>query len=546
MVLFWSKVCCTKAIRSNCWTSALDPCSRFAVLGARVAHRATATTAADRIFCVRRLFARKTHPMANGETIESYVPARLDRLPWSSWHWLIVVSLGATWILDGLEVTLAGALGGVLTLPETLALNPAMVGASATCYLAGAVIGALLFGYGTDRFGRKKLFFITVAVYLIGTALSAFSWNFWSYAFFRALTGAGIGGEYAAINSAIDELIPARVRGRVDLIINGSYWVGAAFGAAATLVLLDPRHVPTWLGWRFAFGIGAMLGLIVIFFRRWIPESPRWLMIHGRNPEAERIVGDVERKIAATQSSAVTDRRYSSSDLFITRIRTRTHTPWHEIWEAIIHEHRRRSFLGFVLMSTQAFFYNAIFFTYALVLTRFYSVPEKDVGSYLLPFALGNVLGPLLLGHLFDTIGRKQMITITYGLAGILLALTGWLFHAGLLTAQTQTIAWTIIFFVASAAASSAYLTVSEIFPLEIRALAIAIFFAIGTLAGGVGAPLLFGWIIGTGSTTALFMGYLLAAALMIFGAVTEAWIGVPAERRSLEHVAAPLSSKGL
>jgi MFS family permease len=484
--------------------------------------------------------------MANGETIESYVPARLDRLPWSSWHWLIVVSLGATWILDGLEVTLAGALGGVLTLPETLALNPAMVGASATCYLAGAVIGALLFGYGTDRFGRKKLFFITVAVYLIGTALSAFSWNFWSYAFFRALTGAGIGGEYAAINSAIDELIPARVRGRVDLIINGSYWVGAAFGAAATLVLLDPRHVPTWLGWRFAFGIGAMLGLIVIFFRRWIPESPRWLMIHGRNPEAERIVGDVERKIAATQSSAVTDRRYSSSDLFITRIRTRTHTPWHEIWEAIVHEHRRRSFLGFVLMSTQAFFYNAIFFTYALVLTRFYSVPEKDVGSYLLPFALGNVLGPLLLGHLFDTIGRKQMITITYGLAGILLALTGWLFHAGLLTAQTQTIAWTIIFFVASAAASSAYLTVSEIFPLEIRALAIAIFFAIGTLAGGVGAPLLFGWIIGTGSTTALFMGYLLAAALMIFGAVTEAWIGVPAERRSLEHVAAPLSSKGL
>jgi MFS family permease len=484
--------------------------------------------------------------MANGETIESYVPARLDRLPWSSWHWLIVVSLGATWILDGLEVTLAGALGGVLTLPETLALNPAMVGASATCYLAGAVIGALLFGYGTDRFGRKKLFFITVAVYLIGTALSAFSWNFWSYAFFRALTGAGIGGEYAAINSAIDELIPARVRGRVDLIINGSYWVGAAFGAAATLVLLDPRHVPTWLGWRFAFGIGAMLGLIVIFFRRWIPESPRWLMIHGRNPEAERIVGDVERKIAATQSSAATDRRYSSSDLFITRIRTRTHTPWHEIWEAIVHEHRRRSFLGFVLMSTQAFFYNAIFFTYALVLTRFYSVPEKDVGSYLLPFALGNVLGPLLLGHLFDTIGRKQMITITYGLAGILLALTGWLFHAGLLTAQTQTIAWTIIFFVASAAASSAYLTVSEIFPLEIRALAIAIFFAIGTLAGGVGAPLLFGWIIGTGSTTALFMGYLLAAALMIFGAVTEAWIGVPAERRSLEHVAAPLSSKGL
>ncbi len=482
--------------------------------------------------------------MADGETIESYVPARLDRLPWSSWHWLIVISLGATWILDGLEVTLAGALGGVLTLPETLGLTPARVGASATCYLAGAVLGALLFGYGTDRFGRKKLFFITVAVYLIGTALSAFSWNFWSYAFFRAVTGAGIGGEYAAINSAIDELIPARVRGRVDLIINGSYWVGAALGAAATLVLLDPRRIPIWLGWRFAFGIGATLGLVVIFFRRWIPESPRWLMIHGRNPQAEEIVADVERKIGVTGISAVADRRYS--ELFPTRIRTRTHTPWHQIWDAIVHEHRRRSFLGFVLMLTQAFFYNAIFFTYALVLMRFYSVPEKDVGSYLLPFALGNVLGPLLLGHLFDTIGRKPMITITYGLAGILLALTGWLFHAGVLIAQTQTLAWTIIFFIASAAASSAYLTVSEIFPLEIRALAIAIFYAIGTLAGGVGAPLLFGWIIGTGSITALFVGYLVAAALMIFGAATEAWIGVPAERRSLEHVAAPLSSKGL
>jgi len=481
--------------------------------------------------------------MANDETIKSYVPARLDRLPWSSWHWLIVVSLGATWILDGLEVTLAGALGGVLTLPETLGLTPARVGASATCYLAGAVLGALLFGYGTDRFGRKKLFFITVAVYLIGTALSAFSWNFWSYAIFRALTGAGIGGEYAAINSAIDELIPARVRGRVDLIINGSYWIGAAFGAAATLVLLDPRRIPIWLGWRFAFGIGATLGLVVIFFRRWIPESPRWLMIHGRNPEAEKIVGDVERKITGADAAGITDPGYSELP---TRIRTRTHTPWHEIWDAIVHEHRRRSFLGFVLMLTQAFFYNSIFFTYALVLTRFYNVPEQNVGRYLLPFALGNVLGPLLLGHLFDTIGRKKMITITYGLAGILLALTGWLFHAGVLTAQTQTLAWTIIFFIASAAASSAYLTVSEIFPLEIRALAIAIFYAIGTLAGGVGAPLLFGWIIGTGSITALVVGYLVAAALMIFGAVTEAWIGVPAERQSLEHVAAPLSSKGL
>ena len=482
--------------------------------------------------------------MADGETIESYVPARLDRMPWSRWHWLIVISLGATWILDGLEVTLAGSLGGILTRRETLGLSDAQVGASATFYLAGAVIGALFFGYGTDRFGRKKLFFITVAVYLIGTALSAFSWDFASYAFFRALTGAGIGGEYAAINSAIDELIPARVRGRVDLMINGSYWLGAALGSAATIVLLDPRRLPIWLGWRCAFGIGVMLGLVVIFFRRWIPESPRWLMIHGRNDEAEEIVAQVERTVMASHGAAVSDRGYNGTPPM--RIRTRTHTPWREIWNAIAHEHRRRSLLGFVLMLTQAFFYNAIFFTYALVLMRFYGVPEENVGGYLLPFALGNVLGPLLMGHLFDTIGRKQMITATYALAGILLALTGWLFRAGMLTAQTQTLAWTVIFFVASAAASSAYLTVSEIFPLEIRALAIAIFYAIGTLAGGVGAPALFGWIIGTGSSTALFAGYLVAATLMILGALVEAWIGVPAERRSLEHIAPPLSSRGL
>src|SRR6266403_1064300 len=483
--------------------------------------------------------------MQNGETIESYVPARLDRMPWSRWHWLIVVSLGATWILDGLEVTLAGSLGGILTRRETLGLTDAQVGASATFYLAGAVLGALLFGYGTDRLGRKKLFFITVAVYLTATGLTAFSWSFASYAFFRALTGAGIGGEYAAINSAIDELIPARVRGRVDLMINGSYWIGAALGAAATIVLLDPRYLPTWLGWRFAFGIGATLGLFVMFVRQWIPESPRWLMIHGRNDEAEEIVDEVERKIAAERgNSAVIDRRCSDAPPM--RIRTRTHTPWLEIWNTIVHDHRRRSLLGLVLMLTQAFFYNAIFFTYALVLMRFYGVPEKSVGGFLLPFALGNALGPFVIGHLFDTIGRKTMISATYATSGVLLAMTGWFFHIGMLTAQTQTLAWSIIFFIASAAASSAYLTVSEIFPLEVRAFAIAIFYAIGTLTGGVGAPILFGWIIGTGSSNALFIGYLVAAVLMIFGAIVELWIGVAAERRPLEDVAAPLSSREL
>ena len=496
--------------------------------------------------------------MATGQWIESHVPARLDRLPWSRWHWLIVISLGATWILDGLEVTLAGSLAGILTHREALGLSDAQVGASATFYLAGAVIGALLFGYGTDRLGRKKLFFITVAVYLTATALTAFSWSFASYAFFRALTGAGIGGEYAAINSAIDELIPARVRGRVALFINSSYWIGAALGSAATIVLLDPRWLPVWLGWRLAFGIGAMLGLVVIFFRRWIPESPRWLMIHGRNAEAEKIVDEVERTIGPREwsngvmecwpekeHSITPPLQYSNAPVEPpTRVRTRTHTPWREIWRTIVHDHRRRSVLGFVLMLTQAFFYNAIFFTYGLVLMRFYNVPSEKVGLYLLPFALGNVLGPFLIGHLFDTIGRKPMITATYAIAGVLLAFTGWLFHAGLLTAQTQTLAWTLIFFVASAAASSAYLTVSEIFPLEIRALAIAIFYAFGTLAGGVGAPILFGWIIGTGSKTALFAGYLVGAALMILGAIVEAFIGVDAERKSLEHVATPLSCR--
>src|SRR5881392_1460488 len=388
--------------------------------------------------------------MTNGEMIESYVPARLDRMPWSRWHWLIVVSLGATWILDGLEVTLAGSLGGILTHRETLGLTDAQVGASATCYLIGAVIGALLFGYGTDRLGRKKLFFITVAVYLAATAFTAFSWNFASYAFFRALTGAGIGGEYAAINSAIDELIPARVRGRVDLMINGSYWVGAAMGSAATVVLLDPNRLPIWLGWRLAFGIGATLGLVVIFFRRWIPESPRWLMIHGRNAEAEEIVDEVERTIAPEL--------LPPHDEPAIRIRSRTHTPWREIWQTILHDHRRRSILGFVLMLTQAFFYNAIFFTYGLGLMRFYNVPSENVGLYLLPFAFGNLLGPFVIGHLFDTIGRKPMITATYAIAGALLALTGCLFQADQLTAQTHTLAWMLIFFVASAAASSAYL----------------------------------------------------------------------------------------
>lgn len=467
--------------------------------------------------------------------VESNIPARLDRLPWSRWHWLIVIALGITWVLDGLEVTLAGAIGAVLKRPDTLGLSDAQVGASATCYLLGAVAGALLFGYATDRLGRKRLFIITLAIYLIATALTALSWNFFSYALFRALTGAGIGGEYSAINSAIDELIPARVRGRVDLIINGSFWIGAAIGAAATIGLLDTGIVPISIGWRLAFGIGAVLGLIIIFLRHSVPESPRWLMIHGREHEAEETVAAVERKITAHPERL-------PQPAHTIRIRTRSHTPWSEIWRSMFIEQRTRSILALTLMVTQAFFYNAIFFTYALVLVRFYNLPAQRVGLYLFPFALGNFAGPLLLGRYFDSFGRRQMITVTYALSGILLALSGWLFLKGFLTAQTQALAWTVIFFIASCAASSAYLTVSEIFPLEIRGMAIAVFYALGTFVGGVGAPLLFGVLIGTGSRTALFAGYLIGAGLMIIAAVVEATIGVPAERQSLEDITRPLS----
>lgn len=469
--------------------------------------------------------------------IETNIPARLDRLPWSRWHWLIVTALGITWVLDGLEVTLAGAVGGVLTRPDTLGLSEAQVGASATAYLFGAVVGAVIFGYSTDRLGRKRLFIVTLSVYLCATALTAFSWNFASYALFRALTGAGIGGEYAAINSAIDELIPARVRGHVDLIINGTFWIGAAIGSGATIGLLDTGIVPITLGWRLAFGIGAVLGAIIIFLRHFVPESPRWLMIHGHEHTAYEIVAHVEKQATPNPENLPAPQG-------TIRIESRTHTPLSEIWNAMVHEHRCRSFLGLALMTSQAFFYNAIFFTYALVLITFYGVPAQKVGLYLFPFALGNFLGPLVLGKLFDSVGRKQMITITYALSGVLLALSGWLFHQGLLTAKTQALAWTVIFFVASAAASSAYLTVSEIFPLEIRGLAIAVFYALGTLVGGVAAPFIFGLLIQTHSRTSLLYGYVAGAALMIIAAAIEAALGVKAERISLESISSPLSAK--
>lgn len=474
--------------------------------------------------------------MATAERFQTDVPNRMDRLPWSRWHWLVVLGLGTTWILDGLEVTLAGAIGGVLK--ESLHMSDARVGESATFYLAGAVLGAIGFGYATDRLGRKKLFTTTLLVYLLGTAASAFSWNFWSYALFRAATGTGIGGEYAAINSAIDELIPARLRGRVDLIINATYWMGAAIGSVATIVLLNGHFFSSQTAWRFVFGIGACLGVVIIFVRRFIPESPRWLMTHGKKEEAQRIVHQVEEEIRETTGKELPQPKGEPLT-----IQVRNHTPWKEIWRAMANQHRNRSLLGLSLMVAQAFFYNAVFFTYALLLINFYQVPAERVGYYLFPFAIGNLVGPLVLGKFFDTVGRKPMIIATFGGAGVLLAITGWMFQRGMLSAARQTIAWTVIFFVASCAASSAYLTVSEIFPLEIRALAISVFYAAGTLVGGVGAPALFGVLIGTNSKTNVYWGYLLASVLMVAAAVVEWKFGVKAEQQSLESISAPLAS---
>lgn len=447
----------------------------------------------------------------------------------------MVVALGITWLLDGLEVTLAGSLASVLKDKHALGLSDIQVGASATGYLAGAVAGALFFGWLTDRLGRKKLFFLTLLLYLCATAATAFSWNFASFFLFRFLTGSGIGGEYAAINSAIDELVPKNVRGTVDLIINATFWIGASFGAGGTLFLLDSGIVSPAFGWRFAFGIGAVLGLVIVFMRRSVPESPRWLMLRGYEDQANHIVDDIEHRVSAEKG----DLPEPEGDL---QIEVRDHTPLRDVWNAMIHGEPKRLFLGLALMVAQSFFYNAVFFTYGLVLTHFFKVKGQRVPLYILPLALGNFCGPLL-GRYFDSIGRKKMITGTYGVSGLLLIGSAIMFGQNGLSALTQDIWFTAIFFVASSAASSAYLTVSEVFPLEIRAFAISIFYAIGTLIGGVGAPMLFARLIASGSRSMLMGGYLLGAFLMLFGAATELKFGVKAERQSLESISKPDSS---
>lgn len=404
------------------------------------------------------------------------------------------------------------------------------MGASVSAYLVGAVTGALFFGRLTDKLGRKKLFFVTLAVYLGASFLTAFSTGFVSFAIFRALTGAGIGGEYSAINAAIDELLPARVRGRADLAINGTYWLGAALGALGTLVLLDPHVLPRWLGWRVCFGLGAVLGLVILFTRRHLPESPRWLLMHGRVEEAEKVVSEIEAKVGArgNRDEVVEESIVDSA----------ADTSWKRIAHVLFVEHRRRAILGLVLMVAQAFAYNGIFFTYPLVLGKFYGVLPDDVGLYLLPFAIGNLLGPIALGPLFDLVGRRTMIAGTYILTGVLLIVTGFAFARSWVGSKELTMLWCVVFFVASAAASSAYLTVSELFPVELRGMAIAVFYAAGTGAGGVLAPALFGVLVGTGSRDSILHGYLFGAALMIGAGLTARALAVAAENRSLEEIA--------
>lgn len=464
--------------------------------------------------------------------VETDLPARLDRLPWSRWHWRVVLALGITWLLDGLEVTLVGSVANVLGKSESLHLSETEIGASVSAYLAGAVVGALFFGRLTDRLGRKRLFFVTLSVYLGATFLTALSTGFLTFALFRAITGAGIGGEYSAINAAIDELLPARVRGRADLAINGTYWLGTALGAAATLVLLDPKVLPINLGWRVCFGLGGILGLAILLTRRHLPESPRWLLMHGRVAQAESVVRGIEEEVIRDGHVLAPPERLTTVDIA-------ADTTWRRIGYVLLVTNRRRAILGMTLMIAQAFAYNGVFFTYALVLGRFYGVPADDIGLYLLPFAFGNLLGPFVLGPLFDRVGRRIMIAATYIATGVLLAIAGSAFAANVVTSTQLTGLWCIVFFVASAAASSAYLTVSELFPVELRGMAIAIFYALGTGAGGVAAPALFGALVGTGSRGGVLHGYLLGAGLMILAGVVAIFLAVPAERRSLEDIAA-------
>ena len=472
--------------------------------------------------------------------VRSLVPARMDRLPWARFHTRLVIALGVAWVLDGLEITIASLVGPVLQSEHTLHLSSVEVGTSASVYLVGEVAGALFFGYLSDRLGRRRLFIATLGLYLIANGLTAFAFTYAIFVFFRFFAGAGIGGEYAAINSAIDELIPANYRGHTDLAINGTYWLGALIGALGEYVLLNPRLLPIDLGWRIGLFVGPLIGVLIWRLRGALPESPRWLLMHGYAEEAERTVTEIEHQVEASghELAPVDDRK-------ALEVRALRPLGYVTLGKVLLGAYPSRSALSLSLMISQSFLYNAIFFTYGLVLTHFYDVPGPAVPKFFFAFAAGNLLGPLTIGRLFDTIGRKPMIAGTYAASGLLLAVSGYLFAVGALNAVTQTVLWSVIFFIASAAASSAYLTCSEIFPLEIRAQAIAVFFAIAQICGAAG-PWIFGHLIGDQQRpdpTRLFYGYLFAAVVMVYAAVLEALIGVKAERASLEDIAQPLSA---
>ena len=470
--------------------------------------------------------------------ITTDVPARMDRLPWSRFHWLVVIGLGTVWILDGIEVTIVGSLSDALKDGETgLGLTSSQIGLAGAMYVAGACLGALFFGQLTDRFGRKKLFLLTLAVYTVATVLTAFSMNPTWYFAARFLTGAGIGGEYAAINSAIDELIPKKYRGRIDISINGSFWIGATIGTLLTIPLTDPTIISPELGWRGAFALGAILAVGILIVRRTVPESPRWLFIHGREDEAEQIVRDIESKVRAEHGEL------AEVDETLT-IRQRKTIPFTLIAKTVFTLYPKRTILCFSLFVGQAFLYNAFFFTFGDTLGTFYGVTQ--VGWYIAAFAISNFLGAVLLGSLFDTVGRVKMISGTYIISGVLLGVAG-LFLDGF-TAVTLTLAGAVIFFFASAGASAAYLTASEVFPMETRALCIAFFYAIGTAVGGIAGPVLFGRLIEAASAdkdiTQIAVGYFIGAALMIGGGIVAAFLGVRAEGQSLESIAAPLTAE--
>lgn len=480
-----------------------------------------------------------TDQAATGRTVTTNIPARLDRLPWSRWHWTIVIGLGTVWILDGLEVTVVGNIAGRLSEPGSgLPITSGQVtGLAAALYVAGACSGALFWGRLTDKWGRKKLFMITLAVYLAATALTAVSFSTWWFFLFRFLTGFGIGGEYAAINSAIDELIPAQYRGRVDLMINGSFWLGAVGGSLLSIVALDTSVLPKDVGWRLTFALGAVLALVILLVRRHVPESPRWLLIHGRDEEAERIVTSIEERVAAEKGE-----RLAEPEGEIT-IHQRRSVSFMEIARTVFSDYRRRAVLGFSLFIGQAFLYNAITFGFGAILTKFYDVPTGSTGYYFAVIAIGNFMGPLLLGKLFDTVGRRVMISSTYLLSGLLLFGTAWLFEQGSLSAGTLTACWCAVLFFASAGASSAYLTVSEIFPMETRAMSIAFFYALGTAAGGISGPMLFADLTGTGKVADTVLAFQIGATLMCLAGLVAAVLAVRAERRSLEDVARPLTA---